>query len=126
MKESNFDFTQRDSLDEQAEMVRRVLSIENASASQMKKFNTARAVELFQRDDQDTGSAEVQVAVMSVKIIAIKEHLAKNPKDKSTKRRLDATIGKRGKMLKYLRRKNLPVFVQTCRLVGVEPDTIRC
>ena len=41
---------------------------------------------------------------MNVKINAIKEHLALNPKDKSTKRRLEAWVSKQRKVLKYLKR----------------------
>jgi small subunit ribosomal protein S15 len=94
----------RQFVSQQAEIVRRLMTIENASASQIKKFNTARAVEMFQRSDVDTGSPEVQIAAMTVKILAIQAHLEKHNKDKSTKRRLEAAIGRRGKMLKYLRR----------------------
>ena len=46
----------------------------------------------------------ILAAVMMVKIRAIKEHLEKNPKDKSTKRRLESWESKQRKVLKYLKR----------------------
>jgi hypothetical protein len=45
---------------EQAEMLRRILSMDIADAEQIRKFNTARAVEIFQSHDLDTGSPQVQ------------------------------------------------------------------
>lgn len=102
---------------EQAEALRRVLSMENSSAKQFTKFNVGRAIEIFQRHDMDTGSPEAQgletlilVAAMTVKILAIKDHLSENKKDISTKRRLEALVSQRKSMLKYLKRKVLYIL----------------
>ena len=91
--------------DQQAEMLRRIMSLDNGSQGDVKKFNKMRIMEIFKRHDQDTGSSEVQVAAMTVRILAIKEHLSKFKKDISTKRRLQALVSRRDGMLKYLRRK---------------------
>lgn len=96
---------------QQAELVRRIVTLDNASQPRLKKFNIARAVEMFQRNDADTGSSEVQAATLTVRIIAIKDHLAKHRHDKSTKRRLQAIESKRAGMLKYLRRKVSGVYI---------------
>lgn len=45
---------------QQAEMVRRIISMENGNQRSIKKFNVQRVVEIFQRTPQDTGSSEVQ------------------------------------------------------------------
>ncbi|KAJ3147018.1 ribosomal protein S15 [Geranomyces variabilis] len=108
-----------------AEMLRRILSLENANKSQINKFNVDRCVQVFGRTPVDTGSPEVQAAVLSVKISAMREHLATHKKDMSTKRQLEKWVSQRMKMLKYLRRTNLAKFVETCRVIGVEPETIR-
>jgi ribosomal protein S15 len=63
--------------------------------------------------------------VLTVKILAMKEHLKMCPKDVSSKRRLETIVSQRYKMLKYLCRKNLPVFVETCKAIGVDPKSIR-
>ncbi|KAI8821470.1 uncharacterized protein EV422DRAFT_43884 [Fimicolochytrium jonesii] len=116
----------------QAEMVRRIVSLENANKPQMNKYNVDRCVQLFGRAPHDTGSPEVQAAVFTVRIKSMQDHLDANKKDKSTKRQLEKWISRRVKILKYLRRTvsavcmlNLPKFVETCRAIGVEPETIR-
>ncbi|KAH6571724.1 hypothetical protein BASA62_003733 [Batrachochytrium salamandrivorans] len=114
-----------DRTEEQAEMVRRIISLENGNESALRKFNIARSVEVFQRAPGDTGSPEVQAAVFSVRIDAINKHLSTNRKDKSTKRQLMKWVSKRERILKYLRRKNIATFVKTCQSIGVDPDTIR-
>ncbi|KAL5035946.1 hypothetical protein BDV3_004701 [Batrachochytrium dendrobatidis] len=111
--------------EEQAEMVRRIISLENGRESTIRKFNIARSIEIFQRMPGDTGSPEVQAAIFSVRIAAIQNHLKINRKDKSTKRQLQKWVSKRESILKYLRRKNLSTFVKTCQSIGVDPDTIR-
>ncbi|KAH6592021.1 hypothetical protein BASA50_008304 [Batrachochytrium salamandrivorans] len=114
-----------DRTEEQAEMVRRIISLENGNESALRKFNIARSVEVFQRAPGDTGSPEVQAAIFSVRIDAINKHLSTNRKDKSTKRQLMKWVSKRERILKYLRRKNIATFVKTCQSIGVDPDTIR-
>ncbi|ORY43110.1 hypothetical protein BCR33DRAFT_717844 [Rhizoclosmatium globosum] len=110
---------------EMAELLRRQISLENASAKEINKFNTKRVMEIFARKAFDTGSSEVQAAVFTIKINAMQNHIAQYKKDKSSKRQLQAILSKRAAVLKYLRRKDLPKFVETCRALGVEPDTIR-
>eukprot|EP00842_Homolaphlyctis_polyrhiza_P003689 jgi/Hompol1/4320/HPOL_001574-RA len=112
--------------EEQAEMLRRIICLENSNEMGIRKFNIARSVEIFQRKAGDTGSPEVQAAVFTVRIHAMQKHLTLNPKDKSTKRRLQTWLSKRDKILKYLRRKDLAKFVETCRAIGVDPKVIHC
>ncbi|KAJ1565191.1 ribosomal protein S15 [Cladochytrium tenue] len=111
-------------LRQRGELVRRVVTLENASASEVNRWNRARVVELFGRKPFDTGSPEVQVAVLTVKMDAMRRHLERNRKDSATKRALQAVQSQRMKMLKYLRRKNLERFVETCRALGIEPDVV--
>ncbi|KAJ3090865.1 hypothetical protein HK102_002412 [Quaeritorhiza haematococci] len=112
-------------VDQQAEMVRRIISLDNASAEQMRAFNKQRTISLMARTVNDTGSSEVQAGIFTVKIEAMKKHLATHPKDIGSKRTLEIWMSKRMKILKYLRRKDLKKYVETCKLIGVEPDTIR-
>ncbi|KAI8822345.1 hypothetical protein BJ741DRAFT_89326 [Chytriomyces cf. hyalinus JEL632] len=109
---------------EMAELVRRQITLENASRKEITKFNVARMLQLFGRSQFDTGSSEAQAAVLTVKVNAMREHLEVFRKDMSTKRRLQAVLAKRATVLKYLRRKNLAKFVVTCRALGIEPETI--
>ncbi|KAJ3369469.1 hypothetical protein HDU91_007142 [Kappamyces sp. JEL0680] len=118
--------------EQQSELVRRILSISTGNTKTMRKFNVARSVEMFQRHTLDTGSAQVQAAVMDVKITAMRKHLSYNKNDKSTKRKLEAWVSKQRKMLKYLRRKvcgvcssqDLSKCIQTCISLGIDPQTV--
>ncbi len=56
------------------------------------------------RHDTDTGSAEVQIAVLSDRIAALTEHLRDHPKDHASRRGLLKLVGKRRRLLDYLTR----------------------
>ena len=55
----------------------------------------------------DTGSPEVQVAVLTARIKELTEHLKANPNDKHSKRGLDMMIGRRRGLLSYLKDKDI-------------------
>lgn len=57
----------------------------------------------YKRDDADTGSPEVQVALMTARIAYLTEHLKKHQKDHASRRGLLKLVGHRRKLLKYLR-----------------------
>ena len=54
------------------------------------------------RHDTDTGSAEVQIAVLSERIAALTEHLRDHPKDHASRRGLLKLVGQRRRLLNYL------------------------
>ena len=56
----------------------------------------------FARDEKDTGSAEVQIAILTSEINALTEHLKNNKQDKHSKRGLLIKVGKRRSLLNYL------------------------
>ena len=58
------------------------------------------------KEDSDTGSADVQVALLTEKILKLNDHLKKNIHDFSSKRGLLKNVGQRRKLLKYLRVSN--------------------
>lgn len=60
--------------------------------------------------DKDTGSPEVQVAVLSVQIIELAKHLKKHKKDNHSRRGLIKMVADRRIHLKYLERKNKPRY----------------
>ena len=55
----------------------------------------------------DTGSPEAQIALFSIRIAHLTEHLKSNHKDYTTKRALKTLVGKRRRMLDYLMRKDI-------------------
>jgi small subunit ribosomal protein S15 len=56
------------------------------------------------RHETDTGSAEVQVAILSERIRALTEHLREHPQDHASRRGLLKLVGRRRRMLDYLTR----------------------
>ena len=60
----------------------------------------------FGKDEKNTGSTEVQVAILTKKINSLTEHFKNNKKDHHSKRGLLGMINNRRKLLKYLKNKN--------------------
>ena len=69
--------------------------------------NKASIVKKYGKDANDTGSASVQITMMSQKIIELTEHMKANKKDFATKRGLLMLVGKRKRLLSYLKDTNL-------------------
>ncbi len=61
-------------------------------------------VQQHRRHDQDTGSPEVQIALLTERITQLTEHLKQNKKDHASRRGLLMMVGKRSSLLKYLTR----------------------
>lgn len=57
----------------------------------------------FQKHEQDTGSCEVQIALLSSRIRQLTEHLKSHRKDHASRRGLLMLVGKRSTLLRYLR-----------------------
>ena len=66
----------------------------------------------FARTAGDTGSPEVQVALLSSRINALTEHLKANKRDHSTRRGLLAMVARRKKLLAYLARENFAKYIE--------------
>ena len=69
--------------------------------------NKASIVKKYGKDEKDTGSTSVQIAMMSQKISELTEHMKSNKKDFATKRGLLMLVGKRKRLLKYLETKDV-------------------
>lgn len=61
----------------------------------------------YGKDEKDTGSAEAQIALFSYRINHLTDHLKKNKKDFSTRRALIKLVGKRRRLLDYLKEKDI-------------------
>jgi small subunit ribosomal protein S15 len=72
-----------------------------------------------QRDDKDTGSTEVQIALLSKKILILTDHLKSNHKDHSSRLGMLKMIGKRKRLLKYLRKKDYAKFQELVSELGI-------
>ena len=67
----------------------------------------ADTISKFQQHQSDTGSPEVQVALLSERIAHLTEHLKNNHKDHHSRRGLLKMVGQRRALLDYLKRKSL-------------------
>ena len=74
------------------------------SLTQEKK---AELIDKYGRKPGDTGSAEVQVALLTERVNELTEHLRGNPKDHHSRRGLLMLVGKRRRLLRYLERSDL-------------------
>ena len=72
----------------------------------------AETIAKFARKDGDTGSPEVQIALLSGRILELTEHLKANPKDHSTRRGLLAMVALRKKLLAYLLTENRAKYME--------------
>ena len=61
-------------------------------------------IKKFAKSENDTGSTEVQIALLTAKINQLTEHLKTHKKDKHSRRGLITMVGKRRKLMKYLER----------------------
>lgn len=67
---------------------------------------TARLVAEYKQGENDTGSPEVQVALLTSRISTLTEHFKAHAKDHHSRRGLLAMVSQRRKLLDYLKRKN--------------------
>ncbi len=70
----------------------------------MVKEKKTEVVSNYRVHDKDTGSPEVQVAILTARITELTEHLKTHKKDHSTRRGLLMLVGRRAALLKYLNR----------------------
>ncbi|KAF8965349.1 hypothetical protein BGZ46_000610 [Entomortierella lignicola] len=109
---------------QKAELIRRITALENGNAKQITLENVRRAREAFQREEGDTGSPEVQAAVMTVRILNLNEHVINNKKDKHNYRRLRILIHQRQKILKYLKKLDPARYHACLDRLGLDPRAV--
>ncbi len=73
----------------------------------------------FQRKEQDTGSAEVQVALLSERIRYLTEHFKVHVKDHHSRRGLLKLVGQRRRLLNYLKRKDVERYRALIKELGI-------
>lgn len=71
------------------------------------KEKKAELVDKYGRDSTDTGSSEVQVALLTARINELTEHLREHSKDHHSRRGLLMLVGQRRRLLRYLERTDL-------------------
>lgn len=76
----------------------------------MTKERKQEIINNFKRDEKDTGSSEVQIALLTERINELTEHLKIHKKDNHSRRGLLQMVGKRRNLLNYLAKKDLDKY----------------
>ncbi|MDD5699001.1 MAG: 30S ribosomal protein S15 [Victivallaceae bacterium] len=85
----------------------------------MDKALKAEVIKSFARSESDTGSSEVQIAILTTRINELTEHLRLNKKDHSTRHGLLALVSRRRRLLDYLNRKNHAAYLEITDKLGI-------
>ncbi len=79
----------------------------------------AKTISEFARTEGDTGSPEVQIALLTRRIFQIATHLRENKQDMHSRRGLVILVGKRNRLLRYLQRKDRAKYLETIKALGL-------
>lgn len=79
----------------------------------------SKVIKESQRHEKDTGSAEVQVSVLSRQIEELSSHLKKNPKDQHSRRGLLKMVSQRRRFLSYIKEKSPAVHAKLVKRLGL-------
>ena len=79
----------------------------------------AQIIKDFQRKEGDTGSSEVQIALLTFRINDLIPHFKANPKDKHSRRGLLKMVSARRRLLAYLRRTDAETYRKTITRLGL-------
>ena len=79
----------------------------------------AKIVAEFGRDAKDTGSSEVQIALLTAQINHLQSHFAEHKKDHHGRRGLLRMVSRRRKLLDYLKRTDLAKYLETIARLGL-------
>ncbi|KAK9360783.1 hypothetical protein V1504DRAFT_135961 [Lipomyces starkeyi] len=106
------------------EATHRILSLRHGNADHEKAYLIKAVVKEFGDSEIDTGSPESQAAILTVRILAMAEHVRYNLKDKITMRSLTIMIQQRNSMLKYLKKKSLPRYMSCLKKLGLDDSVV--
>ena len=76
-------------------------------------------IKKYAKSKNDNVSTNVQVALLSKRIVGLTEHLKENKKDQSTRRGLLKLVGKRKSLLSYLKKKSVEEYQELIKSLGL-------
>ena len=86
---------------------------------QLTKEQKQEIFEKYGKSNTDTGSSEGQIALFSARIAHLTEHMKSNQKDHSTERALVMLVGKRRRLLDYLKAKDIERYRAIIKELGI-------
>lgn len=93
-----------------------------ASRRSITKSETEKLISEFGEGAQDSGRADVQVAILSERIRNLTEHLKVHKKDNHTRRGLMKLIGKRRGLLKYIKTNDIDQYRDLIKKLGIRDN----
>lgn len=93
-----------------------------ASKLSITKEKTEELIQEYGKSATDSGSAEVQVAILSERIRNLTEHLKTHKKDNHTRRGLMKLIGKRRGLLKHIKDRNIEEYRELIKKLGIRDN----
>ncbi|MCQ2770764.1 MAG: 30S ribosomal protein S15 [Clostridia bacterium] len=85
----------------------------------MQKETKQSVIAANRTHETDTGSPEVQIAILSTRIAELTEHLKSNPNDNHSRRGLFKMVGKRKNLLGYLQKKDIERYRAIIEKLGL-------
>jgi small subunit ribosomal protein S15 len=82
-------------------------------------FQKASTIEKYKAHTSDTGSAKVQVALLTERINYLTDHFRTHPKDHHSRQGLLKMVGKRRRLLEYMKRTDLETYRQLIQDLGL-------
>lgn len=86
------------------------------------KERVAELIKEYGKNEQDSGSAEVQVAILTERIKNLTEHLKVHKKDNHSRRGLMMLIGKRRGLLKYIKNRDIEEYRALIKRLGIRDN----
>ena len=86
------------------------------------KERKAELVKLYGKDENDTGSAAVQVAILTDRIRELTEHMKSHKKDFHTRRGLLMLVGKRRRLLSYIKKGDIEAYRTLIKSLGIRDN----
>ena len=93
-----------------------------ADKDSISKERTAELIAEYGKNAQDSGSAEVQVAILTERIRNLTEHLKEHPKDHHTRRGLLMLVGKRRRLLVYIKNRDILEYRELIKKLGIRDN----
>lgn len=87
----------------------------------LNKEEKDQIISKFKTHENDTGSSAIQIALLSVEVNKLTQHLQKHKKDHSSRRGLLRMVGQRRRLLKYLQKENPKISEEVIKKLKIKP-----
>lgn len=94
-------------------------NIKKGEDKMISKETKTAIIEEYKINERDTGSPEVQIAILTTRINELTEHMKKNPKDFHSQRGLSKMVGHRKQLLNYLAKKDIERYRAVIKRLGL-------